>query len=364
MACYAIEKKVEVLKKLKIINTVYGDATGGRWQAMLNMADTLEHYGHEVVLVRGEENQHLSSGKRAITVLENRGFYSISAALRVRDWIKTQQPDLIIAHSGRAVWLFKNATMGMNIPVVAVNHSHNVKRTVRADAFIHITPHVQFLVQSLQNEKDKTTKPQKVISNLIHLPTVAAEPARLRSPATIIMLTRMVPNKGVHVLIAALNILKQRGVSFKAVLAGEGELFEEYKNQVKQFNLTEEVSFPGWVNGEEKIKLYQQADFVAVPSLLDIQPLGILDAFGWGKVVLSSDAIGPLQICEHKKNAWAAKAGDALDLADGIEHLINHPEEAFQLAQQAKKEALERYCFAQIAKEHNEFVKKVVDHYQ
>ncbi len=352
------------MKKLKIINTVYGDATGGRWQAMLNMADTLEQYGHEIILVRGEENAHLSSGERPITVLENRGFYSINAALRVRKWLKQQQPDLIIAHSGRAVWLFKNATVGINIPVIAVNHSHNVKRTVRADAFIHITPHVQHLVQILQNETSKRTKPQKVISNLIHLPDEPAQPALIGTPPTVLMLTRMIETKGVQVLIKAIHLLSQKNIFVRAIIAGEGELKAQYEKMVQDYQLTDRIEFPGWVNLAQKVNLYHQADFVAVPSLVDIQPLGILDAFGWGKVVLSSDAIGPRQVCQHQKNAWVSKVGDGQDLANGIEYLINHPEEALQIARQAKKEAVEQYCFAQIAKEHDAFVRHVHAHSQ
>lgn len=348
---------------MKIIDAVYGDATGGRWQAMLNIYDTLTLHGHEVVLVRGQDNAHLSSGDRPITVINSRGFYSVSAALRMRKWLKEQQPDLIIAHSGKAVWLFKNATIGMNIPVIAVNHSHNVKRTVRADAFIHITPHVQYLVQSLQAEKDKS-KPQQVISNLMYLPPVEALPQPIRNPPTLAMLTRMVPNKGVHVLIEALGILNSRGIDFKAVLAGQGEMWEAYKELASTLGLNDKISFPGWIGGDDKIALYQQADFIAVPSITDIQPLGILDAFGWGKVVLSSDDVGPLQICQHRVNAWVSKAGDATDMANGIEYLLKHPDEALALAQQAKKEALEKYCFDVIAKKHHEFVLQVAAHYR
>lgn len=350
---------------MKIINTVYGDATGGRWQAMLNIADTLEHYGHEVVLLRGEENKHLSSGKRPIHVIPNTGFYSINAALKVRKFLQEQQPDVIIAHSGKAVWLFKNAMLGMSkkIPVIAVNHSHNVKRTVRADAFIHITPHVQHLVKSLQNLSNQQKKPQRVISNLMHLPDEPALPAPLKTPVTIAMLTRMIPNKGVHVLIKAIHLLNQKGISVKAILAGEGDQKAEYQQMAQDFKIDHLVTFPGWVNGEQKIQIYHQADIIAIPSLQDIQPLGILDAFGWGKVVLGSNDIGPLQVCHHRKNSWVTKVGDAQDLADGIEYLINHPDEALKLAIQAKKEALEIYCFEQIAKEHDAFVREVQQFY-
>jgi spore maturation protein CgeB len=57
-----------------------------------------------------------------------------------------------------------------------------------------------------------------------------------------------------------------------------------------------------------------------------------------------------------------AKAGDAEDLANGIEYLVNHPEVALQLAIQAKKEAMDRYCFEQIAREHNDFVAMTCDY--
>ncbi|MFX9703699.1 glycosyltransferase family 1 protein, partial [Acinetobacter baumannii] len=52
------------------------------------------------------------------------------------------------------------------------------------------------------------------------------------------------------------------------------------------------------------------------------------------------------------------------DLANGIEYLIRNPDFALQLAQQAKKEALEKYCFEQIAKEHNNFIHDVYKFYR
>lgn len=350
---------------MKIINAVYGDATGGRWKAMLNIADTLKSYGHEVILLRGNENSHLENLERPIEVVNCRGFYSITGALRLRKFIKQFKPDLIIVHSGKAVWSFKNAMIGMKkkIPVIAVNHSHNVKRTIRADAFIHITPHVKSLVNALQNENDKKNKPESIISNLLELPLVSAEPREIRNPASIVMITRMTDIKGIHILIKAISLLKEKDIYIKVILAGEGESKAEYEDLVASLELQDRISFPGWVNGEAKNNLYNHADFVAVPSLYDVQPLGILDAFGWGKVVISSDHIGPMQICKHNENAWVTKAGDPVDLANGIEYLLNNSEVALSLAKNAKREAVEKYSFEQIAKEHNEFIHRVYHFY-
>lgn len=354
------------MKQLKVINTVYGDATGGRWQAVLDIANTLESYGHQVVLLRGTENDHLKSGKWPIHIIANTGFYSINAALKVRRFIEEQQPDVIIAHSGKAVWLFKNAMLGMHkkIPVIAVNHSHNVKRTLRADAFIHITPHVQHLVQSRQSDNERSSKPQRVISNLTYLPDVEVVPALIRTPPMIVMLTRMVPNKGVHVLIDALKILKDKNFEFSAVLAGQGHMLETYQQQAQALGITDRVSFPGWVGGADKLALMQRADIIALPSVTEIQGIGILDAFSWAKTLITTDDIGIRQTAKHGVNAWLAKAGDSLSLAEGLEYLINNREEALQLAVQGRKEAVEDYCFEQIAKKHQEFILSVVDYYQ
>lgn len=350
---------------MKIINTVYGDATGGRWQAMLNMADTLERYGHEIVLLRGEENAHLSSGERPIEVIANTGFYSVRAAFKIRKFIQQQQPDVIIAHSGKAVWLFKNAMMGLpkKVPVIAVNHSHNVKRTVRADAFIHITPHVQHLVKSLQTPHDRDNKPQQVISNLIHLPQVAAEPKMPKKPATIVMITRMADIKGIDILIKATYILAKKNIFIHVILAGDGEFKSHCEKLVKDYNLEDYIVFPGWVGSAEKIKLYETADFVAVPSLHDVQPLAVIDAFAWGKTVISSDIIGNLQVCSHAKNAWITRAGDADDLANGIQYLIENPEISVQLAQQAKRDAVQKYSFEVISEQHHNFIEYVAKYY-
>ena len=129
---------------LKIVNCVFGDASGGRWQAMLNMSDALESCGYEVLIVTGLENKKLKAGDKPVVFLSNSGFYDFFSAFKASCWLRKVKPDVIIAHSGRAVCLFKNAMFfnNLNIPIIAVNHSHNVKRTIRADGFIHITPHV------------------------------------------------------------------------------------------------------------------------------------------------------------------------------------------------------------------------------
>lgn len=138
---------------------------------MLNTCDALASKGHEGVLVYGEENKNLKSENYSKFCLNSSGFYDLLAAVKLALWLRTYRPDVVIAHSGRAVYLFKNAIFFARIkcPVIAMNHSHNVKRTVRADGFIHITPYVAYCVAEAAKNKgiDLTKKTQAIISNLI-----------------------------------------------------------------------------------------------------------------------------------------------------------------------------------------------------
>lgn len=68
------------------------------------------------------------------------------------------------------------------------------------------------------------------------------------------MLTRMIPNKGVHVLIEAIHLLNQKNIQVKAILAGDGENKAEYEKMVQDFGIEHLVQFPGWVNAQQKLR--------------------------------------------------------------------------------------------------------------
>ena len=355
-----IEEKV-MTKKLKIVNTVYGDASGGRWQAMLNTHDALASHGHEMWIVAGDENKHLNVGERQFFSLNSSGFYDLVAAFKLNRWLRQVRPDVIIAHSGRAVYLFKNAMLFGGIikaPVLAMNHSHNVKRTVRADGFIHITPHVKSLVEQAAKKKGIhiEDKPQAIISNLVYLPEQEPEFKSLGSLVTLGMMTRLVEYKGTHILIDAVGLLKAKGYQMRLLIAGDGEEKDNLIAQIQRLNLENEVQFLGWIKGEQKTQFYHDVDIIVVPTMNDTQPLAILDAFAWGKPVVASDHISVQQIIRHGENGLMARKNDAEDLAEKLSSLMNCSEKLKSTALAGYQEALNKYQFKQIAETLHKFV--------
>lgn len=345
---------------LKIVNCVFGDASGGRWQAMLNMNDALDSCGHEVLIVTGPENKKLKVGDKPVIFLSNSGFYDFFSAFKASCWLKQVKPDVIIAHSGRAVCLFKNAMFFNNlyIPIIAVNHSHNVKRTIRADGFIHITAHVAECVKTASHKKriDPSNKPQTIISNLVHLPIEVPIFRPMGTPVVLGMMTRLVEYKGTHLLIDAVALLKRRGFDIKLLIAGDGEEKENLIQKTQFLGLENEIQFLGWIDLEEKKKFYQSIDIAVVPTMNDTQPLAILDAFAWGKPVVASDHISVQQVIRHGENGLMAKCGDAHALAQQIENLITDPIKALMFSKKAYQEAVQNYQFSQISKQLDQFL--------
>ena len=348
------------MKKLKIIHTVYGDASGGRWQAMLNTFDALATKGHEGVLLYGDENQRLNTKKYPHYLINSSGFYDIIAALKLALFLREYRPDLVIAHSGRAVYLFKNAVFfaRLSCPVIAMNHSHNVKRTIRADGFIHITPHVQSCVEQAAQKKGMNiqSKPQAIISNLVHLPNVDLSSKRMGEVIVLGIMTRLVRYKGTHLAIDAVKQLKQQGFQVKLLIAGEGEEKEALLQQVEHLALQNDVELLGWVGGKAKKKFYHDIDIALVPTMNDTQPLAILDAFAWKKPVVASDHISVQQIIRHAENGLMFGCGDVEDLVTQLKECIQKPDLLKRYAEQGYQDAIQYYEFSSVAEKLSRFL--------
>ena len=349
------------MKKLKIVHTVYGDASGGRWQAMLNTFDALASQGQEGILVYGDENKKLKSENYPKFLLNSSGFYDLIAAVKLALWLRSYRPDVVIAHSGRAVYLFKNAMFFAQVkcPVIAMNHSHNVKRTLRADGFIHITPYVAHCVAEAAKKKgvDLSQKPQAVIPNLIHLPDDEPSFAQnIEEPVVFGVMTRLVEYKGTHIAISAVEQLKQKGYMVKLLIAGDGEQKEFLFKQVKDLNLDGGVEFLGWISGEQKRKFYKDIDIALVPTMNDTQPLAILDAFAWGKPVVASDHISVQQIIRQGENGLMTKCGDVEDLVKQLQFCLDHPENLQHYAVQGHENAQQKYSSNKVAQQLHTFL--------
>ncbi len=204
---------------MHILNAVYGDSTGGRWNATLKTGELLAQRGHRVTLLVAPEDaakvpDYNGRGIEVVT-MHNSGHYDLIASWRARRLIRERKVDVVIAHSGRAIHMLKRAAPP-SVPVIAFNHSHNIKRTLKADAFFCITPYMKQIIDAATGG----TKPAYVISNAVSVPDEALLERPDNPVFSIGAMARMAPNKGVSDLVEALGVGEHRQLSIEARAPG------------------------------------------------------------------------------------------------------------------------------------------------
>jgi len=178
--------------------------------------------------------------------------------------------------------------------------------------------YVSLLTSELGVDPDKLT----TVENGVAVPDRRADPTHARP--TIAFLGRLVPSKGVDDLIRALARLAQRGVDFRAVIAGLGEI-HRYRMLAEDAGIMERVAFPGWLDEAAVSRLLADADVFVLPSHVENQPVSILEAMAHGLPVVAT-CVGaiPEQVVEGQTGIVVAP-GDTAALADALERLCRNP---------------------------------------
>ena len=328
---------------MNILNAVYGDSSGGRWSATLKTGELLAALGHQVTLLIAAADlgkvPHYSARNIEVVTLRNSGHYDLIASWRAARLIRDRKIDAVIAHSGRAIHMLKRAAPS-TVPVIAFNHSHNIKRTLKADAFFCITPYMKKIVDAATCG----AKPSFVISNAVSVPGDSVLERPENRVFMIGAMARMAPNKGVSDLVEALGMLSREGLAFRAVIAGDGETRTALEARVVELGLQDKVRFPGWIKAEQKQAFYRDVDVVCFTSESDVQPLVILESFAWGKALIGTDVPGPSSCYTHEDTALVVPPRNPRALADALARLACDPVLRADLGRRARAYAVANYA--------------------
>jgi glycosyltransferase involved in cell wall biosynthesis len=334
---------------MRIVNSVLGDATGGRWQVVCNYSRVLSQRGHAVLMLLSQNHlpdlDKIPAGV-SVELIRNRGHYDYLAAWSARRRLRGFAPDLAIAHCSRSVALLKRATRGI-APVVAVSHSNKVERLLPADAYLPLTSHIEQSI-SRSGKAASLRKPCFIVPNMI---TVVASPVppvcHRHHPLRIGALGRFDKVKGFDVFVEALGLLRARGLLFEAVLGGSGIEQQQLNERARLLGLTDQLSFPGWIAQVDRF--LADVDILVVPARSDAFGLTPLQAAVAGVPLLLSTASGHREMFEDEAEALFCEAGDSVSTADQLTRLMTDPELADRLGQAAYRRAVRDYSEAAVS---------------
>jgi len=160
---------------------------------------------------------------------------------------------------------------------------------------------------------------------------------------------RLVPEKGVQVLLEAIPKILDFDPNVKFVIAGKGPYETELKTMVRVLGLENKVSFLGFIDDEERDALYTYADCVVFPSIYE--PFGIvaLEGMATNTPVIVSDTGGLGEIIEHEVNGLKAITGNSDSLAQQIIRVFSDPALVLSLIRNAFADVQRKYSWNGVA---------------
>ncbi len=141
----------------------------------------------------------------------------------------------------------------------------------------------------------------------------------------VLFLGVLILRKGVSDLIKAVELIKDENKTdnLRVVIAGVGEDESRLNKQVQDADLSEVISFAGWVAGREKEDLILQSQVFVLPSYNEGLPIAILEAGSYGMPIISTEVGEIGSVVKNGINGFLVTPGDTAALAKGIMELTD-----------------------------------------
>ncbi len=155
--------------------------------------------------------------------------------------------------------------------------------------------------------------------------------------------------KGQHLVIDALNIIRNNGLQFEYHIIGMGDYLSICKEKVNHYDLKDSVFFHGHIPyvDDRLVTFYKDANIFVLPSIVDRLKSKegitgtVVEAMASSLPVISTYHAGIPYIIENGKQGLLVKERDADGLARAILELINNIELRKMLGENAQKKAVQ-----------------------
>ena len=167
----------------------------------------------------------------------------------------------------------------------------------------------------------------------------------------ILYVGRLVYEKGVQHLIAAMPKILSNYNDAKLIIAGRGGMMEELRAEASNLGLNDKIYFTGYLNSKQVQKMYKCADVAVFPSTYE--PFGIvaLEAMLAGVPTVVSDVGGLDEIVTHGVDGMKSYAGNANSIADSVTALLYDHQLATNVSKKAKQKVKDQFNWEKIAQD-------------
>ncbi len=359
---------------MKVLHVLYS-GLGGHGNVFFSMvdADTNGEFGFEALFngiedVKAEYIERCTAKNIPWHFIKKRPGLDIPYFARLYRQIKKARPEIIFLHGGAAALparLAKITGTGIQKIIVRETQANHLKTRIDwvylatamlvADKMVYLSDayrqQVKAKLKWLYSEKRSVVIPNGINLLTYGKTTKAHDATRI----VIGMQSRLIAIKDHLTLLDAFAILlkNERPLTLQLQIAGDGAFKKTLEVHAADLQITQHVIFTGMLEEKELVHFLQQLDIYVHASLGETMSTAIMQAMACGKPIIASDVPGIDNMIEHGVTGILIPPKNALAMANAMEQLINNPQQAGKLADNA-------FTFA----ETNYSGKKMLDNYK
>jgi glycosyltransferase involved in cell wall biosynthesis len=165
----------------------------------------------------------------------------------------------------------------------------------------------------------------------------------------ILCVSRLEPKKGHDILIRAVACLRERGRNVELDVIGDGDLCASLQALIEELGQGEFIRLPGSMTQEKLADEYRCADLFALASVpqangnIDGLPPVLIESLAVELPTVSTQVTGIPEIVRDQDTGLCVPPNDVTALADALEWMLDHPDEAREMAQRGRTLVFEQF---------------------
>lgn len=184
-----------------------------------------------------------------------------------------------------------------------------------------------------------------VIYNGFHMDKIEKTPSVLRralglSGKVIVSVGRLVPWKGMDILIEAFGQVRQSIADARLILVGDGPEMENLKLKTSNLKLEDSVRFTGRLEQKKAFEYVKASDVFALNTSYEGFSHQLLETMALGTPIVTTGVGGNVEVIRHEENGLLATLDDKDSFAREISRLLSDDDFASRLAKKAKKDVM------------------------
>ena len=168
----------------------------------------------------------------------------------------------------------------------------------------------------------------------------------------IVSVGRLYARKGLFTLIESMPAVVRKFPRAKFIISGKGQKDEMQKliSHATQLGVRNNIVFTGYFPDAKLPKLYQAADVFAFSTFYEHHPFAVLEAMSTGLPMVTTKVGGIPETITNGKDGFMCDPFRPKQFSDKILYLLEHPEEAQQMAILARGTILGRFDWSLVVK--------------